>query len=193
MTKIETDRAKHENCSTRPTARKSRSTHRSVLVSVRAKPITDAMGYWVFQHQNKREKYAPRNVRPKARDGNLSRMIWACFVGDKLGPIAFISGSVTQDAYISLLQQYLDPFVEALGADGETNVEFQQDNARPHTAQKTRGFLEALARKHVLTLMDWLANSPNLSPIENLWVHLKHKLHERYPDTTTLKGSPETI
>ena len=120
-------------------------------------------------------------------------MIWGCFVGDKLGPIAFISGSVTQDAYISLLQQYLDPFVEALGADGETNVEFQQDNARPHTAQKTRGFLEALARKHVLTLTDWLANSPNLSPIENLWVHLKHKLHERYPDTTTLKGSPETI
>jgi len=63
-------------------------------------------------------------------------MIWGCFVGDKLGPIAFISGSITQDTYISLLQQYLDPFVEALGADSETNLEFQQDNASPHTARK---------------------------------------------------------
>jgi len=154
---------------------------------------SNATGYWVFRRQNKREKYAPQNVRMKARDGNLSQMIWACFVGNKLGPIAFISGSVNQDTYIELLRTEFDPFLEALGKDIGTTYEFQQDNARPHTAKRTVQFLEALTRKHGLTVMDWPANSPDLSPIEELWAHLKHELRERYPDTATLKGSPETI
>lgn len=154
---------------------------------------SNATGCWVFRCQNKREKYAPQNVRMKARDGNLSQLIWACFVGDRLGPIVFISGSVKQDPYIELLCMNLEPFVEALKADGETNLEFQQDNARPHTATRTRKFLEALASKHGLTIMNWPANSPDLSLIENLWAHLKHELRIQYPDTATLKGSPETI
>ena len=36
---------------------------------------SNATGYWVFRRQNKQEKYDPRNVRAKARDGNLSQMI----------------------------------------------------------------------------------------------------------------------
>jgi len=154
---------------------------------------SNATGYWVFRRQNKREKFAPQNVRRKARDGNLSQMIWACFVGDKLGPIVFVSGSVNQDTYIELLRTEFDSFLTALDTDIKTTYEFQQDNASPHTARRTAGFLEALARKHGLTVMDWPANSPDLSPIENLWAHLKHELRERYPDTTTLKRSPETI
>jgi transposase len=54
-------------------------------------------------------------------------------------------------------------------------------------------FVEAFARKHGLTIMDWPANSPDLSPIENLWAHLKDKLRKQYHDTATLKGSAQTI
>jgi len=79
------------------------------------------------------------------------------------------------------LQQEFDPFIEALKADGETNLEFQQDNARPHIARRTTEFLEALASKHGLTI------------IQNIWSYLKHELRQRYPDTATLKGSPDTI
>ena len=129
----------------------------------------------------------------KTKNGNLSQLIWGCFVGDKLGPIVFISDSVKQDSYIDLLRTNLEPFIEALAADGEIHLEFQQDNARPHTATKTRKFLKALVSKHGLTIMNWPANSPDLSPIENLWAHLKHELRKRYPDTGTLKGSPQTI
>src|SRR5579859_3271299 len=154
---------------------------------------SNATGYWVFQRKNRREKYAPQNVQMKAKYGILSQMIWACFVGDKLGPIVFISGSVNQDTYIGLLQKEFDPFLNALAADGQINLEFQQDNARPHTAKRTVEFLESLTRKHGLTLMDWPANSPDLSPIENLWAHIKHELRKQYPDTATLKGSCGTI
>jgi transposase len=90
-------------------------------------------------------------------------------------------------------RKMLDSKLSLLRADSDTIYEFQQDNARPHTAKRTAKFLEELARKHGLTIMNWTTNSPDLSPIENLWPHLKHELRKQYPDTATLKGSPETI
>jgi len=120
-------------------------------------------------------------------------MTWACFAGDKLGPIVFISGSVNQDVYMEMLWMEFDLYLKALATDTQTTYTFQQDNTHPHTAQRTVEYLKTLAKKHGLTIMDWPANSPDLSPIENLWAHLKHELRMRYPDTATLKGSPETI
>ena len=61
-----------------------------------------------------------------------------------------------------------DPFLEVLGKDIGTTYEFQQDNAQSHTAKRTVQFLEALTKKHGLTVMDWPANFPDLSPIKEL-------------------------
>lgn len=80
-------------------------------------------------------------------------MIWACFVGCKVGPIVFVEGTVNQDVYIGILDQYFVPFIEALNADGQTHFEFQQDNALPHTAKRTTAWLESIAQKYNLNLM----------------------------------------
>ena len=86
-----------------------------------------------------------------------------------------------------------EPFV-ALAADGVTNLEFQQDNARPHVARRIRKFLDVLDEKHRFTIMDfWPPNSLDLLPIENLWAHLELELHRQYPDTAALTGSPQRI
>ena len=140
-----------------------------------------------------KEKYAARNVRGKAREGRVSQIVWACFAGDILGPIAFIDTTEKQDDYISLLDQFLVPFIKVLNANGQTNLEFQQDNARPHVAKRTKDYLKLIAESHQLKVMEWPPNSPDMNPIENLWAHLKRELHLRYPDTMLFKGSPETI
>jgi len=154
---------------------------------------SDPSGRWVFRRQDKREKYMSRNIRGKTRDGRVSQMIWGCFMSNKIGSIALIDGIVKSNVYITVLTNKLVSFIDALNADGITDIVFQQDNASSHVSKKTHEFLTNTASQHGFAVMDWPPNSPNMNPIENLYAHLKLELHRRYPDTSTLRGSPATI
>jgi len=120
-------------------------------------------------------------------------MIWACFVNNKLGPIAFINGVCNRHVYISILEAKLVPFIQALREDGITNIVFQQDNAKVHTSKLTVSWLTDSTTQNEFSTMEWPAYSPDMNPIEELWAHLKTKLHRRYPDTKSLKGSSDAI
>ena len=98
---------------------------------------SDPRQTYVFRRQNNREKYALKNIRPKVRNGGILQMVWACFVGTKLGPIAFIDGSVNTTVYIDILTEKLIPFIDAIHVDGTTNVIFQQDNASCYVSKTT--------------------------------------------------------
>jgi len=148
---------------------------------------------WVFRRQIKEEKYAPKNIRGKSKEGELSQMIWGCFVGNKLGPIVSIDGSVNSDVYITILRNNLLPYLDALAADSITDITFQQDNSSVHTSKKTQAFFTTTASERKFAVMEWPPRSPDMNLIENLWAHLKLELHRRYPDTATLRGSPRYI
>ena len=52
-----------------------------------------------------------------------------------------------------MLEEYFLPFLDAVYTDDSTPREFQQDNARPHTAKITRDWFKPLAEKYGLCLM----------------------------------------
>jgi len=154
---------------------------------------SDSNIVWVFRRQTEAEKYAQKNIHGKRKQDSISLMIWACFIGDKLGPLVFIDGTVNKETYIGMLEEHFVPFLEALYDDDPAARHFQQDNATPHTAKKTQSFLDSLATKYGLTIMHWPPNSPDMNPIEHIWAHIKRELHRRFPDTASLSGAAETI
>lgn len=53
---------------------------------------------------------------------------------------------------------------------------FQQDNAACHTSRESRAAIDVLFGENTI---EWPPNSPDLSPIENVWAILKEKLSKR--------------
>jgi hypothetical protein len=41
--------------------------------------------------------------------------------------------------------------------------------------------------------MEWPPNSPDMNPIEHMWLRLKNSLYRKYPDTKFVPGGPETV
>ena len=103
-------------------------------------------------------------------------------MGIKLGPLIFINEKIKKDIYITVLEQNLLGYIDALMVEGLEDIIFQQDNGSPHTATITQKWLENAGREHEFTDMEWPPISPDLNPIENLWAWLKLELHRYYPD-----------
>ncbi|CAB4487326.1 unnamed protein product [Rhizophagus irregularis] len=54
---------------------------------------------------------------------------------------------------------------------------FQQDGASCHTSNYSIWWM----RTHNVPMLDWVIQSPDLNPIENLWDHLDHQVRKRKP------------
>ncbi len=80
----------------------------------------------------------------------------------------------------AIYQELLDHFM-LLSADklyGDADFIFQQDLAPAHNAKGTKSWFN----DHVVTVLDWSANSPDLNPIENLWDIVKRKMRDTRPN-----------
>jgi len=104
-----------------------------------------------------------------------SVMIWRAMSSAGVGPLCFLKTNVTAPVYQEILEHFMLPSADQLFKDAD--FIFQQDLAPAHTAKSTKSWLN----DHGVGVLDWPANSPDLSPIENLWGIVKRKMRNKRP------------
>ena len=123
------------------------------------------------------DRFSPKFTR-KVVKHPASLMVWGCFSFHGTGALVFLERNVkmNQNNYLELLADHLPESFDKCKGDF-----FMQDGAPCHTAKQVKDWLRDC---EVGFFEDWPGNSPDLNPIENLWMSIKRQLRNR--DTSSL-------
>ena len=133
-----------------------------------------------FNKENRENRWKPeiQNIRanetPKFEQSIMIAGGISCY---GLSSLIFCSGTQNNFSYKQFLV-FMKKDIEKI--KNEHNLKekfyFQQDNAACHVSQESKSLIDILFDKEYI---DWPPNSPDLSPIENVWAILKEKLSKR--------------
>jgi transposase len=134
----------------------------------------DTSLFYVTRGVGIKEAYKEEFLKPSFKSGRTAVGVWSCFMGTEMGPLVIIEkgGRMTGKKYLETLKDHFVPFYERMRAKYGDEVVMQQDNAPWHTAKVCQRYLE----EHNVQLLRWPPQSPDLTPIENVWAWVKKRI-----------------
>ena len=89
-------------------------------------------------------------------------MVWGYIWWNGMWILSEVEGRMDAEQYVAILEQGLLQSMKESGIS-ENDIIFQQDNDSKHTSRRVQKWFE----EQKIKLLDWLAQSPDLSPIEH--------------------------
>jgi len=142
---------------------------------------------WIFRSAS--EKWHPECIRGVGKGKGIALMVWGCFWGKNRGTfVPLVVKSVDRWVYLQWLEICLIPVLNRVRNTLGDPI-FQQDNSTVHTAQAVLEWFE----ENGIELAEHPPCSPDLNPIEHVWVEMKKRLQIQYPDIASTPGGPQKV
>lgn len=100
-------------------------------------------------------------------------MVWGCITYYVVGSLAFINGNMNSQKYIQTLDD--NSWQAVVNHFGNKTWYFQDDNAPCHRSNESENW----KHQNRIPQISWPPQSPDLSPIENVWLLMKNKIKNR--------------
>ena len=97
-------------------------------------------------------------------------MVWECMGQNGVGMSVEMEGWMDAEQYLSILEDKLLPSMENSGLSKKSII-FQQNNNLKYSFKRVQTWFKS----QWIRLLDRPAQSPDLSPVEYLWKHLKKR------------------
>lgn len=118
----------------------------------------------------------PKYTKKKVKHGGGSVMVWGCITKYGVGELHRIEGIMDRFVYVDILSQSLRRTLDKYDLDASA-IYFQQDGDPKHRSKHALGWLDLEG----IDVLPWSPNSPDMSPIENLWDYLDRMVRARNP------------